>query len=83
MGYPALKLSDHWVELGLNIVMEISGRALTNCYYVGLGGLWWSNVLNLGLPPQRLRPDTRPEHQALSAIWLRRKGRKKETKKNK
>ena len=30
---------------------------------MGPGGLWWSNVLNLALPPQRLRPDTRPEHQ--------------------
>ena len=30
---------------------------------MGPGGLWWSNVLNSALPPQRLRPDTRPEHQ--------------------
>ena len=30
---------------------------------MGLGGLLWSNVLNLALLPQRLRPDTRPEHQ--------------------
>ena len=28
-----------------------------------LGGLWWTNVLNLALPPQSLRPDTRLEHQ--------------------
>ena len=27
------------------------------------GGLWWTNVLNLALPPQRHRSDTRPEHQ--------------------
>ena len=27
------------------------------------GGLWWTNVLNFALPPQRLRPDTRLEHQ--------------------
>ena len=27
------------------------------------GGLRWTNVLNLALPPQRLRPDTKPEHQ--------------------
>ena len=27
------------------------------------GGLWWSSVLNLALPPQRLRPVTGPEHQ--------------------
>ena len=30
---------------------------------MGPGGLCWSSVLNLSLPPQRLRPDTRPEHQ--------------------
>ena len=30
---------------------------------MGLGGLWWSNVLNSALPPQTLRPDTRPGHQ--------------------
>ena len=49
---------------------------------MGLGGLWWSNVLNSALPPKRLRPDTWPEHPALSATWLRRKGRleKKERK---
>ena len=51
------------MELGLSIEMEISGRALVIFYYVGLGGLWWSNVLNSALPPKRLRPDTRPEHQ--------------------
>ena len=43
--------------------MEISGRALTDWYYVGPGGLWWSSVLNLALTPQRVRPDTQPEHQ--------------------
>ena len=31
--------------------------------YVELGGLWWTNVLNSALPPQRHRPDTQPEHQ--------------------
>ena len=30
---------------------------------MGPGGLWWSNVLNLALPPQRLRPDTQLKHQ--------------------
>ena len=30
---------------------------------MGPGGLWWSNVLNSALPPQRLRPDSAPEHQ--------------------
>ena len=27
------------------------------------GGLWWTNVLNLAVSPQRHRPDTWPEHQ--------------------
>ena len=30
---------------------------------MGPGGLWCSSVLNLPLPPQSLRPDTRLEHQ--------------------
>ena len=63
MGHPALELAAHWVELGLSVETEIPGRALADWYYVGPGGLWWSNILNLPLPPQRLRPDTRPEHQ--------------------
>ena len=28
-----------------------------------VGGLWWSKVPKSALPPQRLRPDTRLEHQ--------------------
>ena len=43
--------------------MEISGRALTDWYYVAPGSLCGSNVLNSAFPPQRLRPDPRPEHQ--------------------
>ena len=27
------------------------------------GGLWWTSVLNLALPPQRHRPDAHSEHQ--------------------
>ena len=30
---------------------------------MGPGGLWWYSVLNSALPPQRLRPDPRQEHQ--------------------
>ena len=63
MGLPALELAGCWVELGLSVETEISGRALTNLYYVGLGELWWSNVLKSALPPQRLRLDAMPEHQ--------------------
>ena len=70
MGRPALELAGCWVELGLCVETEISGRALTDWYYVGPGGLWWSNVLNSALPPQRLRPDTQLEHQDLSATRM-------------
>ena len=63
MGCPALELAGHWVELGLSVEMEISRRAPTDWYYVGLGGLWWTNVLNSALPPQKLRPDPWLEHQ--------------------
>ena len=63
MGHPALELASHWVELGLSVETEISGRALADRYYVELGGLWWTNVLTSALPPQRLRPDIRPEYQ--------------------
>ena len=28
-----------------------------------LGGLWWTNVLNSALPPQRHRPDSQLEQQ--------------------
>ena len=51
------------MELGLTLEMEISGRAFTIWYYVELGDLWWINVLNSALPPQRHRPDTQLEHQ--------------------
>ena len=29
-GGPALELADHWVELGLSVELEISGRALAD-----------------------------------------------------
>ena len=77
MGRPALELPGRWVQLGLSIEIEISGRALANWYYVGLGGLWWSNVLNSALPPQRLRL----EHQDPVSHMVQKK-REKERKKN-
>ena len=51
------------MELGFSIEMEVSGRAFATWYYVELGGLWWTNVLNSALPPQRHSPDTQLEHQ--------------------
>ena len=51
------------MELGLSSETEISRGALADLFYVEPVGLWWSNVLNLALPSQRLRPDTRPEHK--------------------
>ena len=49
-----------------------------------LAGLWWANVLNSALPPQRHRPDTQTEHQdhvSHMAQKKREKKRKKERKK--
>ena len=48
---------------GSSLEIEISGRAFSICYYVELGCLWWTNVLNVALPPQWHRPDTQLEHQ--------------------
>ena len=55
-------VAGHWVELGLSGEMEISGRAFAIWYYLEPGSLWWTNVLNWALPPQRHRPDTWQEH---------------------
>ena len=42
------------------------------------GGLWWTNDLNSALPPQRLRPDTQPEHQdPVSHMAQKKRERKK------
>ena len=46
-----------------------------------LGGVWWTNVLNSAVPPQRQRPDTRLEHQDPVSHTAQKKGRKKERKK--
>ena len=50
-------------------------------FNVELGGLWFISVLNSALPPQRRRPDTRPEHQdpvSHMAQKIREKERKRE-----
>ena len=79
MGHPALELAGHLVELHLSLEMEISGRALADGYYEGPGSLWWSSVLDTALPPWRLRPDTRPEHQdSVSHMAQKKRKRKKE-----
>ena len=73
------------MELGLSIEMEISGRAFAIRYYVDPGGLWWTNVLNSALPPQRHRPDTQLEHHdpiSHTAQKKREKKRNKDIKKN-
>ena len=69
------------MELGLSTEVEISGRALTDWYYVGLGGLLSSNVLNSAFPSQRLRPDTRLEHQDPVSHMAQQKREKKRNKK--
>ena len=49
------------------------------------GGLWWTNVLILALPPQRHRADTRPEHKdpVIPTAQKKREKRIKKEKKNK
>ena len=46
-----------------------------------LGGLWWTNVLNLALPPQRLRPDAQLEHPVSHTAQKKREKKMKERKK--
>ena len=60
--------------------MEISGRAFSVWYYMELGGLWWTNVLNLALPPQRHRSHTQPEHQDPVSHMAQKKREKKRKK---
>ena len=48
---------------------------------MGPRGLWWTNVLNSDLPPQKLRPDTWPEHQDPVSHTAQNKREKKERKK--
>ena len=48
---------------------------------MGLGGLWWSSVLDLALPPWRLRPDPRPEHQDPVSHMAQKKRKKKKGRK--
>ena len=46
-----------------------------------LGGLWWTNVLDLALPPHRHRPDTLPEHQDPVSCTAQKKRQKERRKK--
>ena len=48
---------------------------------MGPGGLWWTNVLNLALSPQRFRPDTQPEHLDPASHLAQKKKKGKERKK--
>ena len=50
---------------------------------MGPGGLWWSNVLDSALPPQRLRPNPRPEHQDPASHMMGKKRKKKQKKEKK
>ena len=70
------------MELGLSAETEISGIAFPDWYYMGPGSLCWSDVLNSALPPQRLRSDTRPEHQD-PVRHMAQKKREKKREKNK
>ena len=50
---------------------------------MGPGGLWWTNILNLGLQPLQLRPDTRLENQDTVSHMAQMKMEKKRKKKHK
>ena len=72
-------LSWSWVSaLRWRSLGELSPIDIT--WDVGPGGLWWSNVLNLALPPWRLRPDTWLEYQDLVSHTAQKKRGKKRKK---
>ena len=56
MGCATLELAGRWVELALSVETEIFGRALANCYYVGLGRLWWARTWLFHLRGSGLTP---------------------------
>ena len=63
--------------------MVIYERAFAISYYVEPGGLLWTSVLNLALPPQRHRPDTQPEHQDPVSHTAQKKREKEKKRKRK
>ena len=44
--------------------------------------MWWSSVLDSALPPQRLRPNTRLEHQDPASHTAQKKRRREKKQKN-
>ena len=50
---------------------------------MGPGVLWWSDVLDSALPPQRLRPDPGPGHQDPASHTAWKKSNKKKQNKTK
>ena len=70
--------ADSWVDPGLGVEMETSGRALTGQNSLWLEILWCSSVLDSVLPPQRLRLDSWPGTQMLQAAQLGKKGKKED-----
>ena len=48
---------------------------------MGLGSLWWTNVVNSALAPKRLRPDTQLEYQDPVSHMAQKKREGKERKK--
>ena len=79
---PALELAGHWVELGLSVEMEISGRAFIHCLILcGAGRSLVDKSPELGSPTseaQALHPARAPRPCLLHSSE---KGRKKERKK--
>ena len=64
MGLPALELAGRWVELGLSVETEISGRALTDDITWGRevsgGPVSWTQLSHLG--GSSPTPGQRPRH---------------------
>ena len=72
MGCPALELAGHWVELGLSVEVEISGRALTDWYYMGPGGCLVIQCPELSSPTseaQAWHPAGTPRPCQLHGFW--------------
>ena len=75
-----------WLLSGDGWVLALKWRSLRELSpfdtTLELESLWWTNVLNSALPPQKHRPDTWLEHQDPVSHTVQKKREKKERKKN-
>ena len=67
--HPVPELASHWAKpllrYGDGSLWESSRRLL----FHGSGVLWWANVLDLDLPPQRFRFSPWLEHRGFLEVW--------------